>query len=57
MRLRWSFWHIYRSARDKDHGMGRASRLEAACLGIMAQYISWGCPRWMNGILRLAFYK
>jgi hypothetical protein len=45
--------HVYLTARRKRHGAGACSRADALRLGIHAQFISWGCPRWMIPIMRL----
>jgi hypothetical protein len=51
-----AFIHCYRVARSKRHGAGPYSRADALRVAIHAQFISWGCPRWMFPIIR-ATYK
>jgi hypothetical protein len=48
-----AFFHVYRTARGKKHGSGKAYIRQAIMLGIQAQWIAWGHPRWLMPVIQV----
>lgn len=41
-----AFKRAFDNSRNKKHGVGKAPIKQAIMLGLMAQYVSWGSPKW-----------